>query len=223
MIISVHLPKTAGKSFEAALRARFGAGLVEDYGSFPMNTPRLERERTAMQACLSNAEAPFEGVDCIHGHFLPVKYLLLASRRAVTFVTWVRHPVQRLISNYHYWRRAYDPDTARALHRRVVEEDWPLDRFCLCEEMRDMYAQFLWAFPVDNFAFIGVTEHYDDDLADFACRHLGTTATPERLNSGSPPGAVYDVDPGLARRIEAFHARDMALYQRALVLRGERL
>ena len=39
MIISVHLPKTAGKSFEAALRTRFEGALLEDYGTFPMNTP----------------------------------------------------------------------------------------------------------------------------------------------------------------------------------------
>ena len=146
MIISVHLPKTAGKSFEAALRTRFGDAILEDYGTFPMNTPVFERSRAALETSLVNAEANFDGVECIHGHFLPLKYLLLATRRDLTFVTWVRHPVQRMLSNYHYWKRTYDPGTARPLHRRVVEEEWSVERFCLGEEMRNMYGEFLWGF-----------------------------------------------------------------------------
>lgn len=100
MIISVHLPKTGGKSFEAALQTRFGASLLEDYGTFPMNTPPYERVRAAVEASVINADADFTGVACIHGHLLPVKYLLMAARRDVTFVTWVREPVQRMLSNY---------------------------------------------------------------------------------------------------------------------------
>ena len=222
MIISVHLPKTAGKSFEAVLQARFGEGLREDYGTFPMNTPRAERQRAALEACVANAAAPFAGTECVHGHFLPLKYLLLAEQRDVTFVTWLRHPVQRAISNFHYWRRAYDPATARPLHRRVIEEDWSLERFCLGEEMRNMYSQFLWGFPIENFAFIGITEHFADDLEEFAKRYLGTTVTPERLNAGTAPGEAYATDPDLQRRVEAFHARDMALYRQALALRQAR-
>ena len=222
MIISVHLPKTAGKSFEAALRTRFEGALLEDYGTFPMNTPPLQRCRAALQASLANVDASFAGVECIHGHFLPLKYLLLSVSRELTFVTWVRHPVQRMISNYHYWQRTYEAATARPLHRRMVEEQWSLERFCLGDEMRNMYSHFLWGFPVDNFAFIGVTEHYDEDLAYFAQRYLGGPVPSQRLNVGSAAGQEYEIDPGLRRRVEAFHARDMALYDHALESRAAR-
>src|SRR5205085_9196261 len=124
-------------------------------------------------ASLRNVEDDFPGVECIHGHFLPVKYLLLAIRREITFVTWVRHPVQILLSNYYYWRRTYEPDTSPRLHRQIVEEDWSVERFCLSAEMRNLYGQFLWGFPVENFDFIGVTEFYEEDLAYFAKRYLG--------------------------------------------------
>jgi hypothetical protein len=223
MVISVHLPKTAGKSFEAALLAHFGAALREDYSTFPMNTPVEQRRRAALEGCLANGMEDFHGVRCIHGHFLPLRYLLLADRRPVTFVTWLRHPVQRAISNYHYWRRAFDPATAPPLHRRVVEEDWSLERFCLCDEMRDMYSEFLWGFPIENFAFIGITEHFESDLAEFADRYLGIAVTPERLNAATAPGEVHAVDLGLQRRVETFHERDMALYERALALRQTRV
>ncbi|MEZ5293359.1 MAG: hypothetical protein R2745_19915 [Vicinamibacterales bacterium] len=222
MIVSVHMPKTAGRSFEAALRRRFGAAILEDYGTYPLNTPPGVRQRAAIEACLAHASQAFDGIDCIHGHFLPIRYLLLASARPVTFVTWLRHPVQRVLSHYHYWHRAYDPATAPPLHRRVVEEQWSLERFCLSDEMRNVYAQFLWGFPIDNFDFVGITEHYDDDLAYFARRYLEIEIPSERVNAVLAPGEGHQVDPDLERRIAACHARDMALYERALEARQAR-
>src|SRR5207302_9855883 len=59
MMVSVHLPKTAGKSFQAALTARFGESLLEDYRDFPMNTPEYDRNRAALEASLRNAEHDF--------------------------------------------------------------------------------------------------------------------------------------------------------------------
>lgn len=221
MIISVHLPKTAGKSFEAALSTRFGDALLEDYGTFPMNTPVYARNRAALEASLLNADDDSTGVECIHGHFMPVRYLLLAGRRDVTFVTWMRHPVQRILSNYYYWKDTYQPGSSPPLHCRVVEEEWSVERFCLSAEMQNMYTQFLWGFPVENFSFIGVTEHYDEDLADFARQYLGLRVEPQRLNVGTLPGE-YKVDAALHRRIEAFHQRDMDLYERALRERSAR-
>src|SRR5437773_5755585 len=132
MLISLHMPKTAGQSFAAALKAHFGDTLVEDYGGFPMNTPEAVRNATALEESVALAENEFPGVECIHGHFLPLKYSGLARRQA-TFITWMRHPVERVVSNYHYWKRTYQPETSPSLHRKVVEEDWSLERFCLCD------------------------------------------------------------------------------------------
>ena len=38
---------------------------------------------------------------CIHGHFLPLSYRHLARRADVRFVTWLREPIDRLLSHYH--------------------------------------------------------------------------------------------------------------------------
>ena len=129
LLVSLHLPKTAGTSFGSALKTRFGNALLRDYADVPINTPPFERNKAAMQAALDNAEADWSGIECIHGHFLPVKYLLLAARRELKFVTWLRDPVERVLSHYDFWRRGYDPATAPPLHRKVVEENWPLERF----------------------------------------------------------------------------------------------
>lgn len=221
MLVSVHLPKTAGASFATILRAAYGERLRLDYADFPINTDPVERQTAALAAGLSVAADPDDGFACVHGHFLPIKYLLLASSRPpVSFVTWLRHPVDRVVSHYHFWRR-YQPQEAARLHRRVQDEAWSLERFCLCPELRNLYSQFFWAFPVTNFSFVGVTEYFDEDLLYF-CRHFlaqqGAVAAP-RCNAR---GVHTHLDPGLRTAVEQYHAEDMNLYRWACELRARR-
>jgi hypothetical protein len=219
MLISVHLPKTGGVSFRAVLEKAMPSGLRRDYGDAPLNTPVPERISAAFRDGLANLGADLSGVQCIHGHFLPVKYLPMASvRGGVDFVTWMRHPVDRLVSHYNYWMRR--PVNAQPFRRRVVEEGWSLERFCLSQELRNLYSQFLYAFPLEYFSFIGITEHYAEDLSEFTRRYLGSGGAVERLNAA--PGGGTSVDAALRRRIEEFHADDMALYERALAYRAAR-
>lgn len=223
LLVSVHLPKTGGVSFFSVLKAHFQGGLLRDYDDVPINTPLKERISSAFQAGVSNLERDFSGVLCVHGHFLPVKYLPLSSLRAdVRFITWMRHPVERMVSHYGYWKRNFDPSRSQALHRKVVEEDWSLETFCLAPEFRNFYGQFLYAFPLENFSFVGITEHYEEDLAFFARNYLESHAMLQRLNA-APERASSGMDAGLRREIEHFHSDDMKLYDRALQARLERL
>jgi hypothetical protein len=222
-LISVHLPKTAGVSLRTVLAENFGAGLKLDYQDGPLNKDPWLRKQAVMQDALALAERDVAAQTCIHGHFLPLKYLLLAHKTPCQFVTWMRHPVERLISHYHYWLQVYQPTSAFALHKQVVEEGWTLERFCLSQEMRNTYSQFLWGFPLEYFEFIGITEFYDSDLADFGQRFLRIQPQVHKLNVGAKKAGASPLDPGLYREIQAWHAQDMQLYERALALRQTRL
>lgn len=225
MMISVHLPKTAGVSFRTSLTEHFGSRLLLDYADGPINKSPTQRHQQVLQAALDNIERDLSQVACIHGHFLPLKYLSAASRHQARFITWMRDPIERLVSHYHYWLQTYQPATAMALHRRVVEEGWTLDRFCLSEEMRNTYAQFLWGFPLAYFEFIGITEHYSEDLAYFSQAFLGGAQAlqAKQINVGTRKAKSDPLDAGLRREAEAWHAQDVQIYQRALILRQQRL
>jgi hypothetical protein len=227
VLVSIHMPKTAGLSFRASLEEYFGAAFRPDYADYPLaEAPVLRRER-ARSWGEEAQNADFQGVDCVHGHFLPSKYLPLAQSRPCTFVTWLREPLARLQSHYHYWQRSYDPASSQTsvLHRRVVEEKWSLQQFCLAPELRNVYTEFLWGFPVERLDFVGITEFFPEDLRYFSREILGNNLRPQTLNQRSDAG-------GLAQRplladaqrteIEQFHAADVALYQRALVCRQAR-
>lgn len=223
MIISVHIPKTAGTSFAKALEAHFGSGLLQDYADLPTNTPQYERNRAALLASVHNAESAHStGVACIHGHFLPLKYLLLSVKKDLRFITWMRDPVERVLSHFYYLKSFYDPPTAPDLHRKMIEEDWSVERFCLSPELRNLYGQFLWGFPLEYFDFIGITEFYNEDLSYFSRQYLNTDLEPHRENLGKNEGGSYQIEASFRAKLEQFHAYDFELYRTALVMRQKR-
>ncbi len=225
MLISLHMPKTAGSSFLASLRQEYGPALMTDYGDRPINHGGLARNAHALGAAAWHglSAGRLHAIDCIHGHFMPVKYTPLGWRRPTRFITWLRDPVERLGSHYHYWMRHYNPHDAGRLHRRVVEEEWTLERFCLGAELQNTYCKFLWGFPLERFAFVGITEYYEQDLEQFAGTVLGRPVEPRRDNVNPEGGRrSYFDDSDLRGAVERHHARDLELYHRALAMREQR-
>jgi len=228
VLVSIHMPKTAGTSFRGSLEEHFGDRFRHDYQDYPLAHAPPARRQQAIDWAESARVEDFAGVGCVHGHFLAVKYLQLAERLPCTFVTWLREPVARLVSHYHYWLRTYDGESSLVspLHRRVVEEGWTLQQFCLAPELRDVYSEFLWGFPLDRLDFVGITEFFPEDLRYFSREILGNKVRSHTLNQRPKDSERLSEaeSGGLDRpRIEAYHARDVGLYHRALEWRAARL
>jgi hypothetical protein len=218
-LVSVHIPKTAGTSFGKSLKEFFGNTFSRDYDDRAISKPEYERNKLALLSSIEIASKGLGKVNCVHGHFLPVKYLLLSTNENVTFVTWMREPVERMISHYNFWQRAYNSETAAPHHKQVMEEKWTLEEFCLSPKFRNIYGQYLWAFPLEYFGFIGITEHYEEDLTYFGENYLGRTLKSEQLNTADTKTSPSSIDSALRKRIESYHEEDIALYRRALELR----
>lgn len=223
LLVSVHLPKTAGTSFASTLRAAFGTAYRDDYADLPMQHPRWRRQWHALRAGRALRGTLPHDIACIHGHFLPVKYRIALAGRPAHYVTWLRDPVERIVSHYAFWRRDYDgSDPAQPLRNRMLREGWSLERFALGPELRDVYRRYLWGFDPARFAFIGITEHYAEDLQRFVQGFLGGSdaAVGSALVNPARGDAGYAIDSTLRRRIERHHAGDVALYRWALERRG---
>ncbi len=219
LLVSIHIPKTGGMSFQRTLEAHFGDRFRRDDDDRPAHSSPLQRRLQALRATPALARDGLAGIDCVHGHFLAAKWLFLARKRPVRFVTWLRDPVERLASHYHYWRRSYAPETALPLHRRVVEEEWTFERFALGPELRNLATELLWRLPRKKLAWVGLTETYEADHDDFCRRILGANRPATSENVNPEAGKRYVEDAALRERIAAFHRRDVALYEWAQSLR----
>jgi hypothetical protein len=221
-IISIHIPKTAGTSFLKALERGLGIGRVKrDYGN---RVGRLGKE-----SLISEAEAfsrNFQEVDeadiqCIHGHFPPQKYRHLIELGWMP-VTWMREPAAQLLSSYRHIQRTassfdYGPDTIGyvTLRDNLDFKDYAL---------HPMTKNFMERFFCDDlpYAFVGITERYQEDLNYFSRQILGSPLPYTLENRFSDPTTELSIDAGLLNEIERVHDRDYELYRCYLELSRQR-
>lgn len=200
MIVSVHVPKSAGTSFRRYLEGHCSARICFNYGII------FSREQ-------ARAELVPRGTSLIHGHFLADAFDDLFPERRL--VTWVRHPVERLVSNYHHFLRT--PDMRDACCRALHEKRLSLREFADQEWMRNETTRYLARKPVDAFEFVGVSERFGDSMelfcAAFGFRSMGAmpseNVNPDRTTARYP----------LSREDYAYilerNAEDLAWYEAA--------
>ena len=223
------MPKAGGTSFRKLLRNHFSYRLHSDYGDMPLNTPIAERQQR-VEGAKSYVQKygqyihRLTGVRCIHGHFLAHKYSFYAHENGSQFVTWLRDPIERLGSHYYFWKRTPRREVRGALHRRFMREDWTLKQFCFAPELKNVYQQFLWKFPIEKFSFIGIMEQYEEDLAYFAQEYLGTSEVNLPSVNRNPDQPIsYFKEQSMVKDLRAFHAEDVQIYDYALKRRLSRM
>lgn len=225
MIVSVHTPKAGGLSFKDLLECHFRRHFYPDYIDLPANKSLQQniaevRKFHRKFSLIDRHLFKVKQIRCIHGHFLPYKY---SSLKGACFVTWLRDPLERAASHYYYWKRTYNTKHSAPLHKKVVEENWSLERFCFSDEMKDLYTKFFWGFPKEKFEFIGITEFFEEDVKYFAKEYLNSpVADVPQKNVNPEKIAPYFSDPNLIEDLQSFHSEDYAIYNYALKQREKR-
>lgn len=198
VIISLHIPKSAGTSFRHALEHAYGSALWLNYGDD------------------FSADAVPPGTECIHGHIPGNAYRdVFPGHRLITMV---RHPVQRVVSNYHHFLTRPDPRNlaSRALH----ELDLSLLEFAQLPGMRNEACRYVAGRAPEDFDFVGLTERFEDSVALFRSRFdvreslpiLRENVNPERLDPD------YRLPHSLHEAIAALNIDDLNWYHRAAAL-----
>jgi hypothetical protein len=213
MIVSVHIPKTAGTSFHRELAQVFGDRLLADYGDWPESTsPETaahdERRRAGM---LADVVSIGERYDAIHGHFVARKYAGVFPVTAL--VTFVRDPYQHAVSTYEHGARVTEsthPDFRHFKETRMTLLDF-------IEAYPNHQALYVGGMPLEDFAMIGVTERYEQSVALFeAIFGIAMPRANTRQNANpAKPGAEYEITPDVRRAVERSRPEDIALYRRS--------
>ncbi|MSR46754.1 MAG: hypothetical protein EXS13_06775 [Planctomycetes bacterium] len=58
----------------------------------------------------------------VFGHYMPLKFRALAWRRPVRRVTWLRDPIARMVSNYHFIFERHRRERLAPGESQVVDE-----------------------------------------------------------------------------------------------------
>jgi len=94
----------------------------------------------------------------MHGHFLRDAFDSVVPRPR--FMTWVRHPVDRVVSNYYHGLRS--PDLRDDCCRRLHKEKLSLRAFAELDWMQNLATRYLAGKAIEAFDFVGIAERSDE-------------------------------------------------------------
>jgi len=196
------------------MQEHFGKALKEDYGTRPLRVPFEQGRKDATSFNQRINKKKFRKTQCIHGHFLAIKYAAFKGEAA--FITWLRNPIERLYSNYNHILRNRRV-ALNTIPYMVIKEGLTLEEYCFHPLVQNFCSNFFYGFSIFDFDFIGISENYDAEMTFFARKYLGKDVRSFKANV-NPHGGQYRVDPGLRHELEAFHAEDMKMYLGAVEL-----
>ena len=211
MILSVHIPKTAGRAFGQMLAAEWGARVLNDYGDWVgVNTPEaITRRADRTLKASENREGLFRDYDIIHGHFIADKYIGLFPR--TDFVGFFRDPYQQTISHYEFMLR--HPQIDHPAVRELHETGMSLNDFIV--RSANIQTRFIGSVVLEDFAVIGLAEEFTRSVALFNAT-FGSNLTLQSANvNPNRPNSGYQIEPAIMRLIDVHRAEDFALYRRA--------
>lgn len=192
-LVSVHINKTAGTSFEETLRDNYR-------NVFRINThdgPSRARRGQSCDGDRLSANIPVD-TDVIHGHFKASEVVCFGA----PLITWVRDPVDRVISNYNY-----------LLQSRRTGLD--LLDYASQKDSRNRMTKMFAGVPINSFLFIGITERLNEDLAKLAIKFGWKNCRSFNLNK-----TEYDsVNRSTKITVRNLNLQDVELYQKVLELR----
>ncbi len=205
-IVFLHVPKTGGSAVRTALvggcRDR---RVLFDYGADEKQTTPALRDalsadgRPGQGASLRRHFGDRRGLLLI-GHFQADKYW--DAFHPDSFVTFLRDPIDRLISEYNHHVERYGAELE-------------LEAFIATTRFSRHVSNLFRGVDPAEFGFVGFTDTFEDDLRALSSR-LGRPLVAVRENEGTyAPGLREKAgDPEFRKQVRRFVAVDHAIYRR---------
>lgn len=215
-LISIHIPKTAGTSFRNILKEAYGDSSVARL-DIEINDSIVKVNQEELKSKKLSSK-----IKVIHGHF---NYLDLVERfdipKTTAVITWLRHPVDRVISNYNYLAKRLKEELREKEKGLYIlaKMQKSLEEYANLELNRNRMSKFLEGLPLESMKFVGIQEYFVEDLEYFGNLFgINKIAYLEHNITGEKK----DTDEDVIRKIEELNALDMALYRKGLELRADR-
>jgi Sulfotransferase family len=218
LCVFIHIPKTAGSSLTAELD-RLRPPYLNIHRRYsteePITFSSIEQEIANAIASGAMAEASSCSGHFNHAQAEPIR----TARPDARFVSFLRDPVARVISDYRYARTPAHPT-----YRTFIDRFPRIEDYVAAKQTQNKMARFLLpvalteaadieTFVSTNLAFVGVLELYPMSF-NILSRLLGAAAMPVEHQRKTEPTAenLVDDSPDLRRLILQHNARDQLLY-----------
>ena len=211
MIISVHIRKCAGTSFRKSLCDYFSDKICLDYGdevgsSWPSS---IQKRKESSELVKKNKKEIINRYNIIHGHFYKNKYDFLNVEKQ--YITFMRNPTERILSNYYYLKRKLNRTNPDSLI--VSKLGFSLEEYIQHPDNRNMQSTYLQTSDLKEFEFVGLTEKYQESIEKINSLLNINIAANVSENVNPMATKEYNVPQSIINLIERYNAQDIELYE----------
>ena len=212
-LIAVHVPKTAGATFQSVLKQVYGAENIY-YDYLDASKPRV----------YNPSEIPSK-IRAINGHFSISKYesFFPEAKRII----WLRHPIYLLVSLYFYWRYLPLQKGDDTIVGKLQQSKMGIYEFSEQPELRNILCQNACGKMLDEFYFVGLQEFFREDLLEL--KTILSWPEVRIFQENINPNSKYQHDlqnvltnKTIISKLVDNNRQDIEFYEQALVLRAKR-
>lgn len=214
--VFVHIPKTAGNTFNHVLDKIYGKETQFDDTGY-----------TIEQIILNQLITPEYKV--LRGHIPVWKYKnLMSSLPKAKIVTWLRNPIMRLISWYCFCISQPPEEVGGGLPGHTNQNKISFEEFIEHPEAQNAMHKQLDGMELTQYDFVGIVEFYKEDFSELK----NMLSWPELPISSSNPNKfpgykefVKNIlsNQKLVKKISHLNDKDIELYKEGIYLRSNRI
>jgi hypothetical protein len=213
LVISIHIPKTAGTTLAAIFERCLNRRVLFDYAGY-------DKEQVAAPEILDGREFIKRYFAVLHGHFLAKKYLDVFPDSY--FVATVRHPVERVISQYLHELNEASSDSW--YHQDIVSGRMDVVDFARQDGVGDAITRHLSGRELKDYDLIFVSEQMLESCQLFSRKirpldlatHFGMPPKLPAMNHRADREQIRTFDETLRQAIYRHTQADNAVYTEAM-------
>ncbi len=210
-LVSIHIPKTGGSSFHKILQQQYAENQLFSFEK------RIGSDQSNMKTHQDLIAKIPEQVMCIHGHFHHSELKPYLQQFPDTkLVTWLRNPIERVISHYYFLMQRISKNTN---DKERYLENVSLLEFAECDSRKNLIHRYLQGSDLNSFFFIGILENFAKDISSLSHR-LGWVLSNADFHEKNNIQNKYEVDEKTRRHIKELNKKDFKIYNTLLNLRN---
>jgi hypothetical protein len=214
-LVSIHIPKTAGRSFVEILKAVYGENRVRHFD-------RKDYSDKSVPEVLQFISGLTESTTVIHGHFTYNDIRDIKNIHSAKLITWVRDPVERVFSNYSFFKKRIAEASEESELQKRKEET--LIEYASLEHSRNRMSKFISGARLKDFFFIGVIEYFDSDIKTLSDMLGWPEISIPRVNINSEfKSKLPAVSENEKKVIRELNKDDVELYNNVLESTGKKI